>query len=405
MADIPAWKKAGFTSQAAYEAEVARKKAAGIALTNPEIYKEYQAQTQTPAMPTSSSGSKSSSTSSGGKSSLPDYKQQGFASPEEYAAEIKRKLAAGEAFSNQAAADAFMKANPSLFGGTTPTTPGLPQTPPMPGYSYGPSYGSPGYSYGPGYGSPGYGTVPGGAAPGVSDLKAEFSPEIKAILDKIKDYISDNPVTIDNVMGSDAYRQMSGAIDTQTELAQRGGRADLAARGVLGEGSTPAAEKYAQIAGEQAQMQAGLIPQLMSTAVNQYQTGLGNLFNQLSAQAGQEGVAFDRVLSAFNALAPYQYLTEYQRNILPIDWTSVIGQVPGSYPGMPASGGQQNTGLVPARDYVTAKGGTIGYSTIGGKDVVYINGKAIDVEAVGGKVVNGRAQLPQWVVDQALGVS
>ena len=127
MTDIPAWKKAGFTSQAAYEAEVARKKAAGIALTNPEIYKEYQAQTQTPAMPTSSSGSKSSSTSSGGKSSLPDYKQQGFASPEEYAAEIKRKLASGEKFSNWAAADAFMKANPSLFGGTTPTTPGLPQ--------------------------------------------------------------------------------------------------------------------------------------------------------------------------------------------------------------------------------------------------------------------------------------
>lgn len=393
MADIPAWKKAGFTSQAAYEAEVARKKAAGVALTNPEIYKEYQ--TQTPPMPGSTTSTTPKKTSSSGTSALPDWKKAGFSSAQAYAAEIQRKLASGEQFTDRNAAMAFMAANPSLFGGQTPQVPG--GIPEMPGNAYQGT--APGYSYQNG----GY---PSGATPGAGNLQYELSPEVKGILDQINSYMSTNPVTIDNVMASDAYLDMSGAIDMRTEQAQRGGRADLAARGVLGEGSTPAAEKFAQIAGEQAMAQAGLIPQLMNTAQAQYQSGFQNLMSQLAAQAGQEGMAHDRIMSIFNALAPYQYLTAYQRNTLPIDWANVIGEVPGSAPGgipnMPGAG--QNTGMVPARDYVTAKGGTISYSTVGGKDVVYINGKAIDVDAVGGKVINGRAQLPQWVVDQALGV-
>ncbi|MGI5838593.1 MAG: hypothetical protein ACOX8W_02920 [bacterium] len=42
----PIWKQAGFSSQAAYEAELARKRAAGIALTRPDLAAEYDRQRQ-----------------------------------------------------------------------------------------------------------------------------------------------------------------------------------------------------------------------------------------------------------------------------------------------------------------------------------------------------------------------
>jgi hypothetical protein len=310
---------------------------------------------------------------------MPDYRQAGFTSPEAYAAEIMRKEATGATFTNKAAADAFRAANPNLF-------PGASVPPPMPA------------------------ALPKTAAttPGATGLAQNMSPEVSKLLSQLKSYLGGNPSSMQDVMDSDAYRDMSGAIDTQAEQAMRAGRADLAARGVLGAGSTPAAEKYAQIAGEQAALRGALVPQLMNASNSQYQQGFGNLLSMLGAQSGQEQTGFNNLINMFNTLAPYQYLTEAQRQQLPLDWTQVIGSVPGSTPGAGGNLPSMPTGsgaLVPARDYVTSHGGTIRYDTRGGRDIVTINGKEIDVAAVGGSVVGGRAQLPQWVLDTALGVS
>jgi hypothetical protein len=46
------------------------------------------------------------------------YKAMGFASPEAYAAEIKRKAKSGEDYTNKSEAMQFMRENPKLFKAT-----------------------------------------------------------------------------------------------------------------------------------------------------------------------------------------------------------------------------------------------------------------------------------------------
>jgi len=101
---------------------------------------------------------------------------------------------------------------------------------------------------------------------------------------------------------------------------------------------------------------------------------------------GQSMAQQDLGLRQFQAQAPYQYLTEYQRQQLPYQWSSLMGQVPGMNL-IPVTGGSVSTGP--------------------GGMVLTLNGRQIDqamAEALGGYVSGGTFYLPQHIANAFLGV-
>lgn len=165
------------------------------------------------------------------------------------------------------------------------------------------------------------------------NFQQSISPEIQNILDQINSYVSSPSQTVDQIMEGDAYQGMKGAIDAQTADSMRGVKAQLAAAGVLGEGSTPAVERMGYVGEQASQALGALIPQLVTAAQGQRAAGLNELISRFNALSGAEGQAYQQGLGIFNALAPYQYLTEHQRQTLPIEWAEAVGQVPGTVPG------------------------------------------------------------------------
>lgn len=165
------------------------------------------------------------------------------------------------------------------------------------------------------------------------NIQSSISPQIQSILSQIESYTNRPPQTPEEIMQGETYKGMKGAIDTQTADAMRSVKAQLAAAGVLGEGSTPAVERMGHVEQQASQALGALIPQLVQASQAQRSAGLQELLSMLSAQSGAEGQAYQQGLGMFSALAPYQYLTEHQRQTLPIDWANVIGEVPGTVPG------------------------------------------------------------------------
>jgi len=297
--------------------------------------------------------------------------------PQSYASEILRKEATGGQFTDQAAAQAFKKAYPDLFK----TQKAAQQ--PTPVQSQAPT--------------------PQPAQPQIQqpqNITQEFTPQVQDLLSQIKSYISRPPQTPDQMLQSDYGQQLTGAVDTLRDQQMRQARAQLAAAGGLYPDDTRAAERFGQVGAEAARMQAGqILPALLAAAQGQRSAGLNELLAGLGAQTGEEAAALNRILSTFGTVAPYQYLTEYQRQTLPLQWAEAVGQVPGG--SIPGGGG-----TVPARQYVEQRGGSITWSrSPSGGNIVNINGRVIDVEAVGGQNIDGRIYLPQWIIDQALGVA
>lgn len=239
----------------------------------------------------------------------------------------------------------------------------------------------------------------------------QLDPRVSNILDQLEKYLNNNKSSMDDIMGSDAYKQLESMIRGQSDQAMRGARAQLAAAGVLGEGSTPAAEKFAQVGAREGQAMAGLIPQLMGIQQNQYNSGLQNLLAQLNAVGGAQGQAFNQGITEFNTLAPYltQTINDQVSSILQADqiyggatgWNPTSGNT-GTAPSQGQSGG--NELILDVRGYVSQNGGTVDHQVINGRHVVYVNGKPIDVLAVGGRIDGGRAMIPQSYIDAALGV-
>jgi len=143
----PSTSYGGLGSPAAYAAEIKRKKAAGIAFTDPAAAEAFQtanpglfgggagATTRGPIFGALGAGPGSATGASPGASTGASYagNLSWFGSPEAYAAEIKRKQAAGTPFSDPVAAAEFQAAYPALFaaGGTPATGAGLPGTLPV----------------------------------------------------------------------------------------------------------------------------------------------------------------------------------------------------------------------------------------------------------------------------------
>lgn len=228
-------------------------------------------------------------------------------------------------------------------------------------------------------------------------LDAQMTQNVQDILGQIRGYTESPPQSVDDIMAGEAYQGMKGAIDQQTEQAMRDVKAQLAASGVLGEGSTPAVERMGHV-GHQASQQLGqLIPQLVQAAQGQRQAGLQELISGLGAQTSAEQQAVLQALDTFSTMAPYQFLTEQQRQMLPMEWAGLMGEVPGG--AMPESGG-----TVPARQYVEQLGGSITWRRApDGGNIVVVNGKEIDVEGMGGQNIDGHVYLPQTILDIALG--
>ena len=93
-------------------------------------------------------------------------------------------------------------------------------------------------------------------------------------------------------------------------------------------------------------------------------------------------------LSQFQTYAPYLYLTEAQRQSLPLDWAQVMGQVPVG-PGYEP---------IPARNYVGDS--NIDYDSKTGE--VIIGGQRINPSAVGGYINNSTAYIPKNIIDDIL---
>jgi hypothetical protein len=90
-------------------------------------------------------------------------------------------------------------------------------------------------------------------------------------------------------------------------------------------------------------------------------------------------------LTQFQTYAPYLYLTEAQRQSLPLDWAQVMGQVPVG-PGYEP---------IPARNYVGDS--NIDYDSKTGE--VIIGGQRINPSAVGGYINNSTAYIPKNIID------
>ena len=302
--------------------------------------------------------------------------------PQSYASEILRKEATGGQFTDQTAAQAFKKAYPDLFK----TQKAAQQ--PTPVQSQAPT--------------------PQPAQPQIQqpqNITQEFTPQVQDLLSQIKSYISRPPQTPDQMLQSDYGQQLTRAVDTLRDQQMRQARAQLAAAGGLYPDDTRAAERFAQVGAEAARMQAAeVLPALMQAAQSQRSMGLNELLSGLGAQSGEEAAALNRILGTFQATAPYQYLTEYQRQTLPLEWAGAIGEVPGgTIPGSVPS--EQAAGFVPARQYVEQLGGRVTWRRApDGGNIITVNGVDIDVEAVGGENRGGRIFLPQYVIDQVMGV-
>jgi len=195
----------------------------------------------------------------------------GFGSPEAYAAEIKRKQAAGIAFTNPTEAQSFMSANPGLFGGAAG------------------------------------GGTPGGGAPSPPILQGTdpLSQAINKLLSQYQSAVG-TPFTYDP-QSDPAYQAASKQAGYNANLATENAAAELAARGILpqpGGVSTMTGDRMASIQQDYfTNALSSLIPGLESNAFNKRQAGIGDLsslintlMGQQATQTGQANTAFDQAM-------------------------------------------------------------------------------------------------------------
>ena len=273
------------------------------------------------------------------------YQNLGFATPEAYAAEIKRKEQAGQTFTNQAAADIFKAANPNLFqqqqttlrslypaasynqgqvglGGATFQSGQIPGTTLTGGTHYvndqaalqnaireqlAKVSGQPGVGTNTGVGS----NLPG-AGQGF-DWRSEASPEATSWLDQLRSYIGQPPQNIDQLMQGDYYQSLKGAADAQTAEQMMQAKAQLAGAGGLYPDDTRAASRFAE-EGERASARLNqIIPHLVQAAQSQRGMGLNELIQGFNAFSGLDQQYWQRGMTEAQTMLPYTRLTIGQK--------------------------------------------------------------------------------------------
>jgi hypothetical protein len=119
--------------------------------------------------------------------------------------------------------------------------------------------------------------------------------------------------TVESIMNSPAYQQMQQAIQAQQQQAMKSARADLAARGVLGEGSTPAVERMGQVAGHYGQQLGALVPSMLGTAQQMHGAKTSALQNLVGLLSGLDQQNWQRGITEFQTQAPYYRMTAGER--------------------------------------------------------------------------------------------
>lgn len=132
-----------------------------------------------------------------------------------------------------------------------------------------------------------------------------------------------------------------------------------------------------------------------SQAVGDWQTMMTSAQNlaNLATQAQQ----FQQQYAA--SLLPYYTQTEAQRQQAPLDWAQVMGEAPNATQATPT-----NAGAVPLRSYATQQGASIGYDPA--TKTITINGRKYgsqDLQGMGGQLINGTWYVPQSSVNALLG--
>ena len=248
----------GFQTRAAYDREVARKQEEGIPLTQSYIPSPAPKIPSTPSN-TGSSMTAAEKAASLGTVTIPGGSQMSAAD----------WMSDPGAWGDPSAYQKFMSGYqnlPTSGGGTTTTV-----TPPQQTYY-------------------------------------QTDPAVVATLNELKSAIANMP-TVDSVMSSPATQQMLQAIMGQADQAFKKVKASAAGNLVLGEGSTPAAERMGQVAGYYGQQLGALIPQMMGAASQMQGAQINALQNLVSLLSGMDQQSWQRGITEFQNYAPYYRLT------------------------------------------------------------------------------------------------
>lgn len=199
--------------------------------------------------------------------------------------------------------------------------------------------------------------------------------------------------SIQDIMGSDYYQSLQSAIEQQTQEAQKQAMARLAAAGVLGEGSTPAAQKISEVWQQHDQRMGALVPQLAQIVQAQQQANFNNLIQALSQAAAIDQQNWGRDMSYTQTMLPYLYEPAGAAADRDLRYIEAMGQTPSGSPG-----------VVELRQWAEQRGYTVGWDENTGN--VIINGVQFSPEVLrqhGARLVNGRWQVPLSVVEWLLG--
>ena len=137
-------------------------------------------------------------------------------------------------------------------------------------------------------------------------------PQINALIQQMQGMIQNQP-TVESIMNSPAFQQMQQAIQGQMDQSMKGARADLAARGVLGQGSTPAADRIGQVAGHYGQQLGSLVPSMMGTAQQMHQGNVSSLQGLVNLLSGLDQQDWQRGITEAQTMLPYTRLTAGQK--------------------------------------------------------------------------------------------
>lgn len=154
-------------------------------------------------------------------------------------------------------------------------------------------------------------------------MKTKYDPQIQSLISQLTQSVQNMP-TVNDIMNAPAMQQMQQAIQGQMDQQMKRARADLAARGMLGEGSTPAAERFGQVAQQAGQQLGSLIPSMMNTQQQMYQgqnQALQNLVNMLS---GLDAQKWQQDITNLQTMLPYTQLTAAQQAQLPLDYFNTL---------------------------------------------------------------------------------
>ncbi|HHX27926.1 MAG TPA: hypothetical protein GX716_02830 [Firmicutes bacterium] len=191
----------------------------------------------------------------------------------------------------------------------------------------------------------------------------------------------------------------------QQQQAQRAASlADI--ESALATGQSHAAQRLEQLAQQEglftSQQLAAMRDTDYSRTMQEWQQGLQAAMG-LAGLAGQQNIYN---MGYAQSLLPYLYLTESERQRLPMQWADLMGQVPDTLPQAPSP--VVSGSLVPVRAYAASqgKGNLIDWDEKN-KEVVVGNVRIpiADVEKLGGKVEDGVAYLPQNILNSFLGVA